>query len=61
MQGPLHALAYLLTFPVRHARVDALWLVGGGGCAVLLVASWWRRDGLIRGRLGGRGVLVDCH
>jgi 4-amino-4-deoxy-L-arabinose transferase-like glycosyltransferase len=46
-QGPLHATAYLLTFPIRHARVDALWLVGGGGCAVLLVASWWRRDGLI--------------
>jgi hypothetical protein len=46
-QGPLHAIAYLVTFPIRHARVDALWLVGGGGCAVLLVASWWRRDGLI--------------
>jgi hypothetical protein len=30
---------YLLTFPVRHARVDALWLLGCGGCAVLLVAS----------------------
>ncbi len=41
-EGPLHAVAYLLTFPIRHARVDALWLVGGAGCAVLLVAA--RRD-----------------
>lgn len=41
-EGPFHALAYLLTFPVRHARVDALWLVGGAGCAILLVAA--RRD-----------------
>lgn len=46
-QGPLSAIAYLMTFPIRHARVDALWLVGGGGCAALLAASWWRRDGLI--------------
>jgi len=46
-QGPLHAIVYLLTFPIRHARVDALWLLGGGGCAVLLAASWRRRDGLI--------------
>jgi hypothetical protein len=38
--GPLHAVIYLLTFPVRHARVDALWLLGGGGCAVLLAASF---------------------
>jgi hypothetical protein len=35
--GPLHAVVYLLTFPVRHARVDALWLLGCGGCAVLLL------------------------
>ena len=41
-EGPLHALAYLLTFPVRHARVDALWLVGGAGCAILLATA--RRD-----------------
>lgn len=38
-QGPLHALSYLLTFPVRHARVDALWLVGGAGCVVLLATA----------------------
>jgi len=41
-EGPWHALSYLLSFPVRHARVDALWLVGGGGCAVLLASA--RRD-----------------
>ncbi|MFL6279360.1 MAG: hypothetical protein ACJ731_04565 [Vicinamibacterales bacterium] len=45
--GPWHAIAYLLTFPVRHARVDALWLVGGAGCAVLLVAGRRRLDRLI--------------
>ena len=46
-QGPLHAVSYLLTFPVRHARVDALWLVGGAGCAVLLVAARRGVDRLI--------------
>jgi hypothetical protein len=45
-QGPLQALAYLLTFPVLHARVDALWLVGGAGCAVLLATSWRRPQDL---------------
>jgi hypothetical protein len=34
---------YLLTFPVQHARVDALWFVGGLGCLVLLVAGARRR------------------
>ena len=38
-EGPWHAVSYLVTFPVRHARVDALWLVGGAGCAVLLVSG----------------------
>jgi len=38
-EGPWHAVLYLLTFPIRHARVDALWLIGGAGCAVLLVAA----------------------
>ena len=46
-QGPLHAVFYLLTFPARHARVDALWLVGCGGCAVLLGTAWWRRERLM--------------
>jgi hypothetical protein len=44
--GPVHAATYLLTFPVRHARVDALWLIGGGGCAVLLVAARHARERL---------------
>ncbi|MBA3297386.1 MAG: hypothetical protein H0U19_10655, partial [Acidobacteria bacterium] len=44
--GFLHALTYLGTFPVRHARVDSLWLLGGAGCAVLLVASFWKRERL---------------
>ncbi len=38
-QGAWHAVMYLFTFPVRHARVDALWLVGGAGCAILLLGS----------------------
>jgi hypothetical protein len=46
-EGPLHAVSYLLTFPMRHARVDALWLVGGAGCAVLLVAARHGIDRLI--------------
>jgi hypothetical protein len=39
-RGPVDAVKYLLTFPVRHARVDALWLIGGGGCAALLLSSF---------------------
>ena len=46
-QGPWDAVSYLLTFPIRHARVDALWLVGGAGCAVLLVAARRGIDRLI--------------
>ena len=45
--GPLHAVGYLLTFPIRHARVDALWLVGGAGCAVLLGTAWRERERLV--------------
>jgi hypothetical protein len=45
--GPLDAAIYLFTFPVRHARVDSLWLVGGAGCAVLLTASRWGRERLV--------------
>jgi hypothetical protein len=41
--GPMQPLVYLLTFPLRHARVDGLWLVGCGGCAVLLLSSPWDR------------------
>jgi hypothetical protein len=46
-EGPWHALSYLVTFPVRHARVDALWLVGGAGCAVLLVVARHRIERLV--------------
>jgi hypothetical protein len=37
-----HMVQYLLTFPVGHARLDALWLLGGAGSAVLLAVSWWQ-------------------
>jgi 4-amino-4-deoxy-L-arabinose transferase-like glycosyltransferase len=37
-----HMLQYLLTFPIGHARLDALWLLGGAGSAMLLAASWWQ-------------------
>jgi hypothetical protein len=38
-RGPADFTRYLLTFPVQHARVDGLWLLGGAGCAVLLPAA----------------------
>jgi hypothetical protein len=34
--GPLQ---FLVTFPIRHAQVDALWFIGGLGCAVLLLMA----------------------
>src|SRR3954453_3496333 len=37
--GPWQMGSYLLHFPVDHARVDALWFVGGVGCIILLVAG----------------------
>jgi hypothetical protein len=40
-------VTFLLTFPVQHARVDALWLVGGTGSAVLLFSSRWNRERLV--------------
>jgi hypothetical protein len=45
--GPWDALRYLATFPVQHARVDALWFLGGIGCVVLLIAAIARREALI--------------
>ena len=39
----LDTLRYLARFPIQHARVDALWTVGGAGCIVLLVAGIKRR------------------
>jgi len=44
--GPMQAALYLLTFPVQHARVDSLWLLGGAGCAVLLAGSSRHRERL---------------
>ena len=41
--GPLDMARYLVMFPIQHARVDALWFVGGIGCTVLLVAAIWNR------------------
>ncbi len=38
----LGMLTYLLTFPVRFARVDALWFAGGLGSAVLALGPAWR-------------------
>ena len=46
-EGPWHALSSLVTFPVRHARVDALWLFGRAGCAVLLVVARPRIERLV--------------
>jgi hypothetical protein len=34
--GAWGALRFLLLFPVKHAQVDALWFLGGVGCALLL-------------------------
>jgi 4-amino-4-deoxy-L-arabinose transferase-like glycosyltransferase len=45
--GPRHFLTYLLTFPIQHAAVDGLWLAGGAGCAILLAASFWKRERLL--------------
>ncbi|HEY8551345.1 MAG TPA: hypothetical protein VIL35_15415 [Vicinamibacterales bacterium] len=38
-EGRFALLRYLLTFPVRHARIDALWFLGGLGCAFLLASA----------------------
>ena len=46
-RSPLHFAEYLFTFPVQHARVDALWLLGGLGCAVLLASGVRRADRLL--------------
>jgi len=40
-EAPWSFCAYLLTFPVRQARIDALWTLGGLGCLVL-IAAWTR-------------------
>ena len=45
--GAWHFIGYLLTFPIRHARVDGLWLLGGAGCAVLLLGALKDRERLL--------------
>ncbi len=46
--GPASTVVYLLTFPVRHARVDGLWFVGGAGCAILTaVVARTRRPAML--------------
>ena len=51
---------YLAVFPIQHARVDALWLIGGLGCLVLLVVGLWRprRPDPGRRSLGKGGPVV---
>jgi hypothetical protein len=36
----LEMLTYLITFPVQHARLDALWFLGGVGSAWLALRAW---------------------
>jgi 4-amino-4-deoxy-L-arabinose transferase-like glycosyltransferase len=55
--GPASVAAYILTFPVERARVDALWTVGGAGCLVLFAAML--RDGVLKRGHPGR-ALVDA-
>jgi 4-amino-4-deoxy-L-arabinose transferase-like glycosyltransferase len=43
----LSLFGYLVTFPVRHATLDSLWLLGGLGCAVLCAAALRDREQLI--------------
>lgn len=43
----LAMVRYLVTFPVQHARVDALWFLGGIGCVVLLIGAIARRPALV--------------
>ena len=41
--GRWQMVRYLVTFPIQHARVDALWFVGGLGCAFMFAAGFVRR------------------
>lgn len=45
--GVWSVVSHLATFPVRHARLDSLWWLGGLGCAVLIPMSVWRRELLV--------------
>jgi Dolichyl-phosphate-mannose-protein mannosyltransferase len=46
-EGPFALVRYLITFPVRHASLDALWFLGGLGSIVLVLASWRRPAWLV--------------
>jgi hypothetical protein len=54
--GLLGLVRYLVTFPVQHASVDPLWLVGGLGCLVVVVFVW-RTPALL---LGPVWVAAAC-
>jgi hypothetical protein len=44
--GRFALVRYLLTFPIAHARVDALWFLGGlGALSALSVGAWSIRPG----------------
>jgi hypothetical protein len=45
--GPLAVLGYLMTFPVQHARIDALWTLGGAGTLLLLALAVRDRERLV--------------
>ncbi len=36
----LQMLTYLVTFPIQHARIEALWFLGGLGAAWLALRAW---------------------
>jgi 4-amino-4-deoxy-L-arabinose transferase-like glycosyltransferase len=40
----LQMLTYLVTFPIQHARIEALWFLGGLGAALLAVRAWQRAN-----------------
>lgn len=45
--GAWSVVSFLATLPVRHARIDALWFVGGVGCALTLLGALKDRRHLI--------------
>jgi hypothetical protein len=45
--GPLAAFGYLIAFPVQHARIDALWTLGGAGSLVLTGLAFRNRERLV--------------
>lgn len=45
--SPLDVVRYVMTFPIDHARVDALWTLGGAGCLLLLAGAVGDRRRLV--------------